>query len=106
MGKHDMIWVVRLTFFIDTVKTIGTFIFWLHYKPGWLANAFNRIPTIASQIELAFLIHLVMDVMQSSATAFTLYIVRYFRKCSHSRHQGNEDDDSDDEVASSGQSES
>jgi len=63
---------------IDTLKTIAMVIFWYTFKPGLVAYHFNRFPSIMTALAASVLIHAILDMMQTAATMFTMFIGRLF----------------------------
>jgi len=63
---------------IDTSKTIAMVIFWYTFKPGCIAYYFNRLPSIMTVLAASILIHAILDMMQTAATMFTMFIGRLF----------------------------
>jgi len=74
----DMSNVMKFILYMDTAKTMLTFLFWLSFTPGYFADYYDRLPSVATQVYASLLIHGVLDVMQSAATVFTVYIARHF----------------------------
>jgi len=64
----------------DSVKTGIMFIFYFAlFSPGLIASYFNRLPDEYTQIAVAVLIHIVLDVAQALVTFFMFYIGRFGR---------------------------
>lgn len=72
--------VFKFVIYMDAFKTLATFFYWLSYKPGFMANVFDRMPTVESQIYASLLLHGVLDVVQASATVFTMAIGQFMKE--------------------------
>jgi len=72
-------------FAIDSIKTVAMYFYWVSFQPGWIANLFDRIPYVGSQISLSILIHAILDMLQTAATMFTMFIGRFGRRLINDR---------------------
>merc|ERR1719336_19933 len=73
----DMKRVFAFILVLDTVKTVLMIPLKVLYREGWMAETFNRLPTIESQIYAALLIHAVLDICQCFATIFTIILAEW-----------------------------
>jgi len=59
---------------MEVSKTILMFWFWTSYQPGLIRNFFDRLPSRTFRIFAALAIHGILDIMQSAATVFTMWL--------------------------------
>lgn len=69
---QERVWKAVLA--LDGFKTLIIFGLWKNYESGLLSIVFNKIPGSTAQIFLFISSHVIMDVLQSISTIFSLYI--------------------------------
>jgi hypothetical protein len=77
--RQDMFQAMLYVILIDTCKTVATGIYFCFFRPGLIAGIFNRLPSVSIQICASLLIHLILDVVQSVSSVFTMYISTFFQ---------------------------
>lgn len=61
---------------MDIFKTISMYVFWEFYSPGAIKSVFNRLPSVWTRVAAALIIHGLLDVVQTLATVFTMWIAK------------------------------
>jgi len=59
---------------MDILKTILMYVFWTFYQVGVIHDIFERLPTVWTRVAVALVIHGILDVIQTLAVVFTMWV--------------------------------
>merc|ERR1712137_210734 len=59
---------------MDVLKTLLMYVFWVNYQVGFIHDIFERLPSVWTRVAAAIIIHAILDVIQTLATVFTMWI--------------------------------
>jgi len=73
-SANDMNFLVLGVTGMDILKTVLMYVFWAYYQKGVIYDIFERLPNKTTRVAVALVVHAILDVMQTVATVFTMWV--------------------------------